>query len=324
MLKSFIMEIKGEKIEDGAVFAVRRKLEGFDEKDFLHACRQIEQLKEFVRQNVINHEELLELLLITTLAGGHILVEGTPGVGKSLTINTFTSAFELKTRHVHSRGDFIGTNFLLIDEIERSEMNFRRGLLSAMQERECLIDGKLFYLEQPFVVMATINPESYHGRSPLSKAELDRFMLHHIVGFPSPEEELQILDIWDNSFKRSLQPFINSTELLKMQRLIRHINISPEIKKLIVEITGSTRIPRKLKLPIKENFNGLSPRASIYLCLAAQARALIHQQKSVRKQDIAAVMPAVFRHRLSCPCPADVDESLSLIADFFSLADLYN
>ena len=266
---------------------------------------RFEEVRQEISQKVIGHDALVELLLVTIISEGHILLEGQPGLGKSLVINSLAQNFGAKVKHVHQAGNFTGTNFLIIDEFVRSDEAFRRSLLTAMQEKECIVREELLYLERPFTVMATINPTAYRLGEPLTAAELDRFMFCYEMPLLSREYELGILDIYQTISETKGNIIFSVKDILTMQRLAANVILPPKLKGMIVDIIIATRQGPSKDLPLAENFRGLSPRCSIYVATASRARAFLYGRTMVEKEDVLAVIPPIFGHRLQLHEGAD-------------------
>jgi MoxR-like ATPase len=287
-----------------------------------------------VRQVIVGQNNLLERLLIALLADGHILLEGVPGLAKTLSINTLaevmqaefsriqftpdllpadllgTSIYDAKKGRFTTKRGPIFANLLLADEINRAPAKVQSALLEAMQERQVTIGGETMPLPLPFLVLATQNPIEQEGTYPLPEAQLDRFMLKVKVGYPTKQEELDIID----RMTSGLRPIVRKVGTLEMvmeaRRLVGEIHVSDKIKRYIVDIVFATRNPREYGLnELAELIAfGASPRASIYMTLAAKAHAFLKKRAYVMPEDVKAIAPDVLRHRVLVSYEAEAEE----------------
>jgi MoxR-like ATPase len=287
-----------------------------------------------VRQVIVGQNNLLERLLIALLADGHILLEGVPGLAKTLSINTLaevmqaefsriqftpdllpadllgTSIYDAKKGRFTTKRGPIFANLLLADEINRAPAKVQSALLEAMQERQVTIGGETMPLPLPFLVLATQNPIEQEGTYPLPEAQLDRFMLKVKVGYPTKQEELDIID----RMTSGLRPIVRKVGTLEMimeaRRLVGEIHVSDKIKRYIVDIVFATRNPREYGLnELAELIAfGASPRASIYMTLAAKAHAFLKKRAYVMPEDVKAIAPDVLRHRILVSYEAEAEE----------------
>lgn len=282
---------------------------------------------------IVGQKQLVENLLIGLLANGHILLEGVPGLAKTLAINTLSSAVDAKFSRIQFTpdllpADVIGTmiysqkseqfqirrgpifaNFVLADEINRAPAKVQSALLEAMQERQITIGEQTFQLDEPFLVLATQNPIEQEGTYPLPEAQTDRFMLKVIIGYPKKEEEQQIIRQNITGEKTVVTPILSTEDIIKARRIVREVYLDEKIEKYIVDIVFATRQPEaygldKLKPMIQ--FGG-SPRASINLALAARAYAFIHRRGYVIPEDVRAVCYDVLRHRIGLTYEAEAN-----------------
>ena len=282
---------------------------------------------------IVGQKHLVESLMIGLLSGGHILLEGVPGLAKTLAINTLAKAVDAKFSRIQFTpdllpADVIGTliysqknenftirkgpvfaNFVLADEINRSPAKVQSALLEAMQEKQVTIGDQSFKLPQPFLVMATQNPIEQEGTYPLPEAQVDRFMLKVIVGYPSKEEEKQIIDM--NLKGEFPQPnaILTPEDIMRAREVVREVYMDEKIQKYIVDIVYSTRTPEAYKLGnLKDLISyGASPRASISLAQAAKAYAFIKRRGYVIPEDVRAVCPEVLRHRIGLTYEAEAE-----------------
>ena len=282
-------------------------------------------------QVIVGQKHLIESLLIGLLADGHILLEGVPGLAKTLAIKTLASLIDAKYSRIQFTpdllpADLIGTmiysqkdetflvrkgpvfaNFILADEINRAPAKVQSALLESMQERQVTIGSETFQLPDPFLVMATQNPIEQEGTYPLPEAQVDRFMLKVVIDYPKMDEEKAI--IRENIDGRTLQvhPVLKAEEILAARQIVRQVYIDEKIEKYIVDIVFATRKPEDYGLKDLKNmisFGG-SPRASINLALAARAFAFIKRRGYVIPEDVRAVAHDVLRHRIGLTYEAE-------------------
>ncbi len=286
---------------------------------------------------IIGQKEMVERLIIGLLGNGHILLEGVPGLAKTLAITTLASAMKAKFQRIQFTpdllpADLIGTqiynqkdgnflihkgpifsNFILADEINRAPAKVQSALLEAMQERQVTIGAETFKLEEPFLVLATQNPIEQEGTYPLPEAQVDRFMLKVKINYPSREEELNIMrqNINDNNVQ--VQPVITIKDILSGRKLIQEIYIDEKIEKYIIDIVLATRNPKDFGM---DNLTDLisyggSPRATIYLALGAKAMAFVKRRGYVIPEDVRAICHDVLRHRLAITYEAEAEDITS-------------
>lgn len=282
---------------------------------------------------IVGQKGLVENLLIGLLAGGHILLEGVPGLAKTLAINTLAQAVDAKFSRIQFTpdllpADLIGTmiysqknesfevhkgpvfaNFVLADEINRSPAKVQSALLEAMQEKQVTIGDKTFPLPQPFLVMATQNPIEQEGTYPLPEAQVDRFMLKVIVGYPNKEEERQIIRMNNSGEFPHANPVVKPEDIIRAREVVRDVYMDEKIEKYIVDIVYATRTPEDYNLANIKNLisYGASPRASISLSLAAKAYAFIKRRGYVIPEDVRAVSAEVLRHRIGLTYEAEAE-----------------
>ena len=294
----------------------------------------VEKVTNEVGKVIVGQTYMIERILIGLLTGGHVLLEGVPGLAKTLTVRTLCDAIHAKFARIQFTpdllpADLIGTviynqqkgeftsklgpvfaNLVLADEINRAPAKVQSALLEAMQERQVTIGDRTYPLPQPFIVMATQNPIEQEGTYPLPEAQIDRFMLMVKVGYPSREEERKIMDRMTMAEPASATPVVSPTELLEARRIISQVYVDEKVKDYIVEVVFATREPQKHGLkdlaPLIEF--GASPRASIALNLAARAHAFLRHRGYVTPEDVKAVGPDVLRHRLVLTYEADAEE----------------
>nr|WP_319999366.1 MoxR family ATPase [uncultured Draconibacterium sp.] len=282
---------------------------------------------------IVGQKHLVESLLIGLLSNGHILLEGVPGLAKTLAINSLSKTISAKFSRIQFTpdllpADVLGTmiysqkkeefsikkgpifaNFVLADEINRAPAKVQSALLEAMQERQITIGDKTFKLEEPFLVMATQNPIEQEGTYPLPEAQVDRFMLKVVINYPKKEEERQIIN------QNLLAQFPETTTILKPEDIIKARNVvkdvymDEKIQKYIVDIVFATREPNEYKLEKYADMiaYGASPRAGISLAQAAKAFAFIKRRGYVIPEDVRAVCPDVLRHRIGLSYEAEAN-----------------
>ena len=286
-----------------------------------------------MNQVIIGQKHLIESLLIGLLSDGHILLEGVPGLAKTLAIKTLSSLIDSKFSRIQFTpdllpADVIGTmiysqkdesfitqmgpifaNFILADEINRAPAKVQSALLEAMQERQVTIGENTYKLDDPFLVMATQNPIEQEGTYPLPEAQVDRFMLKVIIGYPKKEEEKQIIRQNISGELFDLKPVIKPSEIVEARDVVRKVYLDEKIEKYIVDIVFATRFPQDYELKdLKDMISfGASPRASINLALAARAYAFLKQRGYVIPEDIRAVCHDVLRHRIGLSYEAEAN-----------------
>ncbi len=294
----------------------------------------VDKLLNEVGKVIVGQTYMIERILIGLLTGGHVLLEGVPGLAKTLTVRTLCDAISAKFARVQftpdllpadligtviynqQRGEFtsklgpIHANLVLADEINRAPAKVQSALLEAMQERQVTIGDKTYPLPQPFIVMATQNPIEQEGTYPLPEAQVDRFMLMVKVGYPSREDERKIMDRMTAFEVAKAEPIVTLAELLEAKKVIQQIYVDDKVKDYIVDVVFATREPAKHGLkdlaPLIEF--GASPRASIALNMAARAHAFLRHRGYVTPEDVKAVGPDVLRHRLVLTYEADAEE----------------
>ncbi len=286
---------------------------------------------------IVGQTYMIERILIGLLTGGHVLLEGVPGLAKTLTVRTLCEAVSAKFARIQFTpdllpADVIGTviynqqkgeftsklgpvfaNLVLADEINRAPAKVQSALLEAMQERQVTIGDRTYPLPDPFIVMATQNPIEQEGTYPLPEAQVDRFMLMCKVGYPSREDERKIMDRMTGIIPAKAEHVVTPAELIEGRKIINQIYVADKIKDYIVDVVFATREPAKHGLkdlaPLIEY--GASPRASIALNLAARAHAFLRHRGYVTPEDVKAIGPDVLRHRIVLTYEADAEEVTS-------------
>jgi MoxR-like ATPase len=284
-------------------------------------------------QVIVGQKHLIESLLIGLLSDGHILLEGVPGLAKTLAIKTLSSLIDAKYSRIQFTpdllpADVIGTmiysqkdeqfiakrgpifaNFVLADEINRAPAKVQSALLEAMQERQVTIGKNTFALPKPFLVLATQNPIEQEGTYPLPEAQVDRFMLKVIIDYPKLEEEKLIIRQQIKGEEQSIRPLLSTNEIIEARDVVRKVYLDEKIEQYIADIVFSTRYPEKYGLKeIKDYIEfGGSPRASINLALASRAYAFIKRRGYVIPEDVRAVAHDVLRHRIGLTYEAEAN-----------------
>ena len=309
--------------------------------------QQITEIQEFIKEKsafvnrltteigqvIVGQKYLIERLIIGLLADGHILIEGVPGLAKTLSVKTLSDAIQTGFQRIQFTpdllpGDLVGTlvystkdgnftvrkgpifsNLILADEINRAPAKVQSALLEAMQERQVTIGDETFKLPEPFLVLATQNPIEQEGTYPLPEAQVDRFMLKLKVTYPSNEEELLIQERMTSQVRCGVNKVTSPAEILEARKAMHQIYIDDKVKKYIVDIVCATREPKKYGLDLEDLINyGASPRATIYLNLAARAHAFLRGRAYVTPDDVKIIGPDVLRHRIILSYEAEAEE----------------
>jgi MoxR-like ATPase len=292
------------------------------------------RLREQIGTVIVGQRYLVDRLLVGLLAGGHILLEGVPGLAKTLSVKTLAQALDATFRRIQFTpdllpADLIGTmiysprdgtfttrkgplfaQIILADEINRAPAKVQSALLEAMQEHQVTIGDETHPLPEPFLVLATQNPIEQEGTYPLPEAQVDRFMLKLKVGYPSREEERQILDrmaVTQNH--KGVGTVATTDDILRTRALVDQIYIDDKIKEYVVNIVFATREPKAYQLDLAPFIEyGASPRATLYLTLAAKAHAFLQGRGYVTPQDVKSIGPDVLRHRVIVTYEAEAEE----------------
>ncbi|MBO4984065.1 MAG: MoxR family ATPase [Bacteroides sp.] len=285
-------------------------------------------------QVIVGQKHLIDSLLIGLLSDGHVLLEGVPGLAKTLAIKTLASLIDANYSRIQFTpdllpADVIGTmvysqkdesfqvkkgpvfaNFVLADEINRAPAKVQSALLEAMQERQVTIGPETFRLPEPFLVMATQNPIEQEGTYPLPEAQVDRFMLKVVIDYPKLEEEKLIVRQNISGEKNIVKPIMKAEEILEARKVVRQVYLDEKIEKYIVDIVFATRYPEKYDLKELKSMIGFggSPRASISLALAARSYAFIKHRGYVIPEDVRAVAHDVLRHRIGLTYEAEASD----------------
>ena len=293
------------------------------------------RLKSEINKAIVGQDEMISRLLVGLLTDGHILLEGVPGLAKTTAIKSLATSLSTRFQRIQFTpdllpADLIGTliyvphdgtfktrkgpifsNFILADEINRAPSKVQSALLEAMQERQVTIGEETFPLKGLFLVMATQNPIEQEGTYPLPEAQVDRFMLKVKITYPKPEEERRIMDLAFDDTATDVKPVLDPEEIASMQEVTKLIYIDEQIKKYILDIVMATRDPAGFKMkdlaPLIEY--GGSPRASIYLGLAARATAFLQGRGYVTPQDVKDIAYDILRHRIILTYEAEAEQT---------------
>jgi len=297
----------------------------------------LQDLLDEVNKVIVGQERLVERLLIGLLADGHILLEGVPGLAKTLAVKTLAQAVQAQFQRIQFTpdllpADLVGTeiynprtnefaphrgpifaNFILADEINRAPAKVQSALLEAMQERQVTIGDETYPLEEPFLVLATQNPIEQEGTYPLPEAQVDRFMLKVVVDYPTRDEERVIMNRMTGAVLPEVEPVVQPTDLIYARQVVNQIYVDEKIKEYILDLIFATRQPEQTGLadlkPLIEF--GASPRATIYMVMAARAHAFLQGRGFVTPEDIKQVAPDILRHRVVVSYEAEAEEITS-------------
>lgn len=291
------------------------------------------RLSDEMKKVIFGQDKMVESLLIGLLSNGHILLEGVPGLAKTLAIKTLADAVHGHFSRIQFTpdllpADVVGTmiynvkendftikkgpifaNFVLADEINRSPAKVQSALLEAMQEKQVTIGDETFLLEEPFLVMATQNPVEQEGTYPLPEAQVDRFMLKTVITYPDYESERQIMRHNINQTFPKIEPVMHIQEILKAREVVKKVYMDEKIEQYILDISAATRYPQDFQLPDLQSYLrfGTSPRGSINLAKAARVHAFLRKRAFVIPEDIRAIVHDVMRHRIGITYEAEAD-----------------
>ena len=301
---------------------------------------KLSELKKEIQKTIVGQEAIVEEMLVALLAGGHCLLEGVPGLAKTLMVRTLSQALHLSFRRIQFTPDLMPTdilgteileedhatgkrffkfnkgplfaNIVLADEINRTPPKTQSALLEAMQEFEITYGGQTYSLDRPFFILATQNPIEQAGTYPLPEAQLDRFLLYIKIGYPTAAEETAILSNTTGSKKAVIHPVVNGEEILQLQNLVREVSISGDMIQYVAELIRATRPDTSTQPYVKEWVRwGAGPRAGQALILTAKARALFKQRYAVIPEDIHAMAYPVLRHRILMNFKAEAENITS-------------
>ena len=304
------------------------------EKTLDELIGKLSQLKVQIQKVIIGQDHILEEIIVALLAGGHCLLEGVPGLAKTLMVRTMSQAFDLSFRRIQFTPDLMPTdilgteileedhttgkrffkfnagplfaNIILADEINRTPPKTQSALLEAMQEFEVTYGGKTYKLDRPFFILATQNPIEQAGTYPLPEAQLDRFLLYIRIGYPTEQEEKNILTSTTGNKKSVVEPVLSASEIIQLQTLVREVSINDELIEKVSTLIRSTRPDTSTNPFVKDWVRwGAGPRAGQALILTAKARALLKGRYAVITEDIHAMAYPVLRHRILMNFKAD-------------------
>jgi len=305
-----------------------------------HLKREIEEqhllisrIRKEIGKELVGQQKLVDGLLTGVLSGGHILIEGVPGLAKTSAVKALASTIQAQFKRIQFTpdllpADLIGTeiyrpktgdfvtrkgplfnNIILADEINRAPSKVQSALLEAMQENQVTIGDITYQLPKPFLVLATQNPIEQEGTYQLPEAQVDRFMLKIIIDYPKRSQELEILNKVGFGSSESIEPVLNTGQIEKMASLVRSIYVDDKLKEYIVDLVLATRHPEKYGMDIGEYVQfGASPRATIFLAQAARVTAFLQGRAYVTPQDIKNIASHVLRHRISLAFEAEAED----------------
>ena len=310
----------------------------------------VEMIKTEMSKVIVGQKHLLDGLLIGLLSDGHILLEGVPGLAKTLAITTLAKTIKAKFNRIQFTpdllpADLLGTmiysqkkeefvvkkgpvfsNFILADEINRSPAKVQSALLEAMQERQVTIGSETYPLEEPFLVLATQNPIEQEGTYPLPEAQIDRFMLKVVIDYPKKDEEKLIIRENLKKVFPVANTILDPADILKARDVVKDVYMDEKIERYILDIVFATRYPEDYKLPVFTNMinYGGSPRASIYLAMAAKAYAFIRRRGYVIPEDVRAVCYDVLRHRIGLTYEAEAENvtSIDIVSEILNTVEV--
>jgi MoxR-like ATPase len=294
--------------------------------------REIDRVKQEIGTVIIGQEDTIDKTLIAFFSGGHVLIEGVPGIAKTLLVSTLSHCLgcsfgriqftpdllpsDILGTHIfnQSQGNFstikgpVFHNIILADEINRAPPKVQSALLEAMQEQQVTLQGETFMLERPFFVLATQNPIESEGTYPLPEAQMDRFMFKILMTYPTTDEEVRILDRFTEGKPGHPEVILSSPKILELQAFVRSVYADPKVKRYAAEMVDATRHPALYGLDLGPYLScGASPRASLYLILGAKARALMSGRGFVLPEDIRAVAYETLRHRILLSYEAEAE-----------------
>jgi MoxR-like ATPase len=294
----------------------------------------VDTIQHEVRKVIVGQAEMIDRVLVGLLTGGHVLLEGVPGLAKTLTVQTICQAINARFQRIQFTpdllpADLIGTviynqhtgtftakqgpifaNLVLADEINRAPAKVQSALLEAMQERQVTIGDTTYPLEEPFIVMATQNPIEQEGTYPLPEAQVDRFMLKVLVTYPNRDQEREIIERMTASRIVSANAVVSTNDILKARETVQKVYVDDKVKDYVLDIVNATRNPREGHLTELADLieYGASPRASISLVKAARAHAFLRHRGYVMPEDVKAIGPDVLRHRIILTYEAEAEE----------------
>lgn len=296
----------------------------------------ISRLKAEIKHKIIGQDDIIDDMLIALISQGHVLLEGVPGLAKTLMVKTMSECLDCDFVRLqftpdllpaditgtkiynHNEASFstlkgpIFANFVLADEINRAPPKVQSALLEAMQERQVSIQGDTFKLERPFLVMATQNPIESEGTYKLPEAQVDRFMFKLLIDYPTKDEEIEIIERFTQGMKPDISKILTSDQIIDIQDFNPQVYADMKIKDYVAQIVDATRHPQSYSVDAEGHIEyGASPRASLWLILAAKAHAIINRRGYVIPEDVKAVAYNVLRHRILLNYEAEVEEITS-------------
>lgn len=306
-----------------------------NERSALYA-KQLEQVQSEIKKVIVGQDKIIDRLLIALISSGHVLIEGVPGLAKTLTIKTLSECLECGFARLqftpdllpaditgtkiydHKNSSFttlkgpIFTNFILADEINRAPPKVQSALLEAMQERQVSIQGNTYPLEKPFMVLATQNPIESEGTYKLPEAQVDRFMFKLLMDYPTKEDEVEIVERFTEGVSNTASTVLTSAQIIEMQQFNQQIYADRKIKEYVAELVDASRNPHLYDLRVDGHIEyGASPRASLWLILAAKAHAMLNERGYVKPEDVKAVAHDVLRHRILLTYEAEAEQVTS-------------
>jgi len=295
----------------------------------------LEDLKRETQKVIVGQEQMIDRLLLGLLTNGHVLLEGLPGLAKTMAIKALSKAINSKFSRIQFTpdllpADIIGTmiynpslneftvrkgpifaNFILTDEINRAPAKVQSALLEAMQEKQVTIGNETFFLDEPFLVLATQNPIEQEGTYPLPEAQVDRFMLKVKIGYPTLLEEKEIIrrSLLEENPENTIRAVVQPADILKARQSVKRIYMDEKIERYILDIVFATRYPQNYGLRDLSNLiqYGASPRASVNLAIAGKANAFLHRRGFVIPEDIRQICPDILRHRIGLTYEAEAE-----------------
>lgn len=296
-------------------------------------ARHLDIVQSEIKKVIVGQEEIIEKLLIALISCGHVLIEGVPGLAKTLMIKTLSDCLDCEFTRLqftpdllpaditgtkiydHNNSSFstvkgpIFTNFVLADEINRAPPKVQSALLEAMQERQVSIQGETFKLNDPFMVMATQNPIESEGTYKLPEAQVDRFMFKLLITYPSKENEIEIMDRFTEEIAIEVSTVMSADQIIRMQQFCKQVYADNKIKKYVAELVDATRKPHLYNLKIDGHIEyGASPRASLWLILAAKAHAILQGRGYIKPEDVKKIAYDVLRHRIILTYEAEAEQ----------------
>ncbi len=294
--------------------------------------KKIQEVNKEIAKIIVGQEKIVEKLLISLLSSGHVLIEGVPGLAKTLMIKILSETLDCSFVRLQFTPDLLpaditGTkiynhkdmkfktvkgpifaNFVLADEINRAPPKVQSALLEAMQEKQVSIQGETLYLNKPFLVLATQNPIESEGTYKLPEAQIDRFMFKILIDYPTKNDEIEIINRFTENKRLSVSKKLSVKQIIDMQNFNKEIYVDDTIKEYVAEIIDATRNPEKYGLKLKDQIEfGASPRATIWLIVSAKAHAMIQGRGYVKPEDLHAIAHDVLRHRILLTYEAEAE-----------------